>query len=172
MLQLNENEFAHYYKPYIDTVARNKKGIIENLKYTLAEVLHTLSKIPENKQEYRYAEGKWTIKELIQHLIDSERVFAYRALRFARNDATELAGFEQDDYVVVFDANTRDFDELLEDLEFTRKSTILLYKSFGEKELMRIGTAGGNDMSVRALGYVISGHLVHHFNIMKERYLY
>jgi len=172
MLQLNENEFAHFYKPYIDAVAGNKKGIIENLKYTLTEVLNTLSKIPENKQEYRYAEGKWTIKELIQHLIDSERVFAYRALRFARNDATELAGFEQDDYVAVFDANTRDFDELLEDLELTRKSTILLYKSFGEKELMQIGTASGNDMSVRALGYVISGHLVHHFNIMKERYLY
>ncbi len=172
MLQLNENEYGHYYKPYIDVVVGNEKGIIENLKNTLTEVLNTLSKIPENKQEYRYTEGKWTIKELIQHLIDSERVFAYRALRFARNDATELAGFEQDDYVTVFDANTRDFDELLEDLELTRKSTILLFKSFGEKELMRIGTASGNDMSVRALGYVISGHLVHHFNIMKERYLY
>ncbi len=171
MLQLNENEYGHYYKPYIDVVVGNEKGIIENLKNTLTEVLNTLSKIPENKQEYRYTEGKWTIKELIQHLIDSERVFAYRALRFARNDTTELAGFEQDDYVAVFDANTRDFDELLEDLELTRKSTILLFKSFGEKELMRIGTASGNDMSVRALGYVISGHLVHHFNIMKERYL-
>ena len=172
MLELNENEFAHFYKPYIDAVASNGKSIVENLKDTLTEVLNTLSKISENKQEYRYAEGKWTIKELIQHLIDSERVFAYRALRFARNDSTVLSGFEQDDYVAVFDANTRDFDELLEEMELTRKSTILLFKSFGEKELIRVGVASGNNMSVRALGYVISGHLVHHFNIMKERYLY
>ena len=171
MSQLDENEYGAYYKQYIDAVTGNQKGIIENLRNTLTVTLATLSKLPENKQEYRYADGKWTIKELIQHLIDTERVFAYRALRFARNDATELSGFEQDDYIEVFDANTRDFDELLEELELTRKSTILLFKSFGEKELIRIGIASGSDMSVRALGYVISGHLVHHFNIMKERYL-
>ena len=171
MSQLNENEYADFYKPYIDAVAGNEKGIIENLKDTLSDVLATLSSIPENKQEYRYAEGKWTIKELIQHLIDTERVFAYRALCFARNDATELAGFEQDDYVVVFDANSRDFYELLEELTLSRKSTILLFKSFGEKELIRMGIVSGSNMSVRALGYIISGHLIHHLNIVKERYL-
>jgi len=156
MSQLNKNEYAHYYKPYIDAVVGNEQGIIKNLKNTLTDVLNVLSIMPDDKQEYRYAKGKWTIKDLIQHLIDSERVFAYRALRFARNDATELAGFEQDDYVAVFDANTRDFGELLEELELTRKSTILLFKSFGETELNRTGTASGNNMSVRALGYVIS----------------
>jgi hypothetical protein len=171
MLQLNENEFAHYYKPYIDAVAGNGKSIVENLNDTLIEFLNTLSNISEDKQEYRYAAGKWTIKELIQHLVDSERVFAYRALRFARNDSAELAGFEQDDYVAVFDANARGFDALLEELELTRKSTILLFKSFGEKELMQLGVASGTTMSVRALGCVVSGHLMHHFNIMNERYL-
>jgi len=171
MLQLNENEFAPYYKPYIDAVAENEKGIIENLEDTLTIFLNTLSKIAVDEQQYRYAEGKWTIKELIQHLIDSERVFAYRALRFARKDTTKLSGFDQDDYIVAFDANTRDFNELLQELEFTRKSTILLFSSFGEKELTRIGVASDTKMSVRALGYVISGHLLHHFNIMRERYL-
>ena len=171
MLQLNDNEFAPYYKPYINAVAGNGKSIIENLEATLSEVLSRLEKLPQDKQEYRYAEGKWTIKELIQHLIDSERVFAYRALRFARNDGTALPGFEQDDYVTVFDANARDFNELLEEMKLTRKSTILLFKSFSEKELIRIGVASGTNMSVRALGTIISGHLVHHFNIMKERYL-
>ncbi len=145
--------------------------IVENLEDTLTIFLSTLSEIPVNKHEYRYAEGKWSIKELIQHLIDSERVFTYRALRFARNDATELGGFEQDDYVAVFEANTRDFYELLEELEMTRKSTVLLFKSFGQKELLRVGIASDNQMSVRALGYVISGHLVHHFQVIKERYL-
>ncbi len=171
MSQLNQNEYHHYYKVYIDQVYSNGKTIVENLEDTLTIFLSTLSEIPVNKHEYRYAEGKWSIKELIQHLIDSERVFTYRALRFARNDATELGGFEQDDYVAVFEANTRDFYELLEELEMTRKSTVLLFKSFGQKELLRVGIASDNQMSVRALGYVISGHLVHHFQVIKERYL-
>ena len=87
MLQLNENEYAHYYKPYIDTLVTNEKSIVEHLKDTLDEALGILSNLSEDKQMYSYADGKWTIKELLQHIIDTERVFAYRALRFARNDA-------------------------------------------------------------------------------------
>ena len=172
MLQLNENEYAQYYKTYIDAVALNGKSIVQNLNDTLQEALELVSNLPEEKQLYRYAEGKWTIKELIQHIIDSERVFNYRALRFARNDATSLPGFEQDDYVAIYDANKRDFKDLLEEFEFTRKSSIALFKSFGDEELKRIGIASASNMSVRALGYIISGHLKHHMNIIKERYLY
>ncbi len=171
MSQLNENECHPYYKVYIDQVFSNGKTIVENLEDTVTTFLSTLSEIPVNKHEYRYANDKWSIKELIQHLIDSERVFSYRALRFARNDSTELSGFEQDDYVAVYEANSRDFHELLEELEMTRRSTVLLFKSFGEKELLRIGTASDNQMSVRALGYVIAGHLVHHYQVINERYL-
>lgn len=171
MLQLNENEYHHYYRPYIDLVIDNGRTIVENLEDTIDIFLNTLSKIPASKQEYRYAEGKWTIKELIQHLIDSERVFGYRALRFARNDASELPGFEQNDYVAVYDANSRSLDDLLEELKMTRKSTIWLFKSLDTKELVRVGVASGNKMSVRALGYIISGHLIHHYNVIKERYI-
>jgi len=171
MAALNENEYAHFFKPYISLVVDNNKNITENLEDTLKNFLNTIAKISSEKQEYSYEEGKWTIKELVQHLIDSERVFAYRALRFARNDNHVLAGFEQDDYVAVFDANARDFNDLLLELELTRKSTILLFKSFGETELNRVGNASGNNMSVRALGYIVSGHLLHHFNVMNDRYL-
>ena len=172
MLQLNEKEYAHYYKPYIDALAADEKSIVEHLNDTLDDAIGVLSNLPKEKQIYSYAEGKWTIKELLQHIIDSERVFAYRALRFARNDTTTLPGFEQDDYRAIYNANKRDFKDLLEELVLTRKSIILLFKSFGEEELMRIGIASGTNMSVRALGYVISGHLQHHLNIIKKRYLY
>jgi hypothetical protein len=171
MLQLNENEYAHYYKPYIDALVADKKSIVEHLKDTLDDAIGVLSNLPEDKQMYSYADGKWTIKELLQHIIDTERVFAYRALRFARNDATPLPGFEQDDYAAIYNANKRNYKELLEEFLFTRKSIISLFKSFDNEELIRIGIAGGNNMSVRALGYIISGHLQHHLNIIKERYL-
>jgi len=171
MLQLNENEYAQYYKPYIDTLMADEKSIVEHLKDTLDDALSILSNLSGDKQMYRYADGKWTIKELVQHIIDTERVFAYRVLRFARNDATPLPGFEQDDYAAIYNANKRDYRDLLEEFKLTRKSIISLFKSFGDEELMRIGIAGGNNMSVRALGYIISGHLQHHLNIIKERYL-
>lgn len=171
MLQLNENEYAHYYKPYIDALVADEKSIVEHLKNTLDDAIGVLRNLSEDKQMYSYADGKWTIKELLQHIIDTERVFAYRALRFSRNDATPLPGFEQDDYAAIYNANKRDYKDLLEEFELTRKSIISLFKSFGEEELMRIGIASGNNMSVRALGYIISGHLQHHLNIIKERYL-
>ena len=171
MLQLNENEYAHYYKPYIDALMADEKSIVEHLKDTLDNALSVLSNLSEDKQMYSYADGKWTIKELLQHIIDTERVFAYRALCFARNDKTPLPGFEQDDYAAIYNANKREFRGLLEEFELTRKSIILLFKNFGEEELIRIGIASGNNMSVRALGYIISGHLQHHLNIIRERYL-
>ena len=171
MSQLNENEYHQYYRPYIDFVIGNGKSIVENLEDTLTTFLSALSEIPTGKPEYQYAAGKWTPKEIVQHLIDTERVFAYRALRFARNDAHELPGFDQNDYVANFDANARDFHDLLDELKMTRKSTIWLFKSFGSKELIKAGHAGGNQMSVRALGYVISGHLIHHLHVINERYL-
>ncbi len=171
MSQLNENEYASYYRPYIMTMVENGKGLIENMNDSLKDILSTLNKIPETKQLYKYADGKWTIKELVQHIIDTERVFAYRTLRFARKDSTDLPGFDQDAFNVTANANSRNFKELLEELFLVRKSSISLFKSFDSETLKAIGTVSGSEMSVRAIGYIISGHSLHHLKVLKERYL-
>ncbi|WP_231874635.1 DinB family protein [Polaribacter atrinae] len=130
-----------------------------------------LRKLPKEKQSFTYAKGKWTMKELIQHVIDTERIFSYRALCFARNDKTSLPDFDQDLFVNNDNDNKRDYEDLLDEMSTLRKSTIQLYKSFSEEALLRIGVASENKISVRALGYLFSGHQIHHLNIIKERYL-
>jgi uncharacterized damage-inducible protein DinB len=128
--------------------------------------------LPEEKLYYRYAEGKWTIKEILAHLIDDERIYTYRALRYARNDQTELPGFEQDAYAVESGANKRSIDDLLEEFAAVRRSTIALFNSFEDRVMTRVGVASGNVMSVRAAAYHIAGHELRHLNIIKERYLH
>ena len=166
-----ENEYHPYYKPYIHDLASSGKSIVQVLIEGQKAANDLLSTLPEEKHLYRYAEGKWTIKELMQHCIDAERIFNYRALRFARNDKTELKGFEQDDFNEMANANDRDFRELLAEFHAVRTSTIVLYRSFTNEMLQRIGTASGNLMSVRALGYLTVGHLNHHLKVFQERYL-
>ena len=171
MLTLPDNEYALFYEPYIEALVSNEKNILENLKETHLEAIALLKDLPETKQHYRYAEGKWTIKELIQHFIDAERVLSYRALRFARRDATNLPGYEEDDYVKNSNGDTRDYNDLLEEFSAVRNTTILLFNSFTHESLQRIGSANGSIISVRALGFIISGHLQHHLTIIKDRYL-
>ena len=117
-----------------------------------------------------YAKGKWTLKEILAHLIDSERVFAYRALRFARGDQAHLAGFEQDDYVLESNASNRTVDELYQEFKVVRESSICLFNSLNDKMLQRSGTASDNHVSVVALGFIICGHVIHHQRIIEERY--
>jgi hypothetical protein len=117
-----------------------------------------------------YAPGKWTIKEIMQHLIDSERVFNYRALCFARNDKTELPGYEENDYAVESNANVRSIEDLLNEFTNLRKSTIDLFSSFDEAMLMKEGFCFSKNVSVLALGFIMAGHTQHHFNVMKEKY--
>jgi len=171
MSTLPDNEYALFYEPYIKALDKNEKSILENLNDTHIEALALLKDLPETKQHYRYAEGKWTIRELIQHIIDAERVLSYRALRFARRDAKDLAGFEEDDYVKNSNGDTRDYNDLLEEFSAVRNATILLFNSFTDEALPRIGSANGSIISVRALGFIISGHLQHHLTIIKDRYL-
>ena len=121
--------------------------------------------------DYRYAPGKWAAKDILQHLIDAERIFAYRALRFSRNDTTPLASFDENEYVVEANANRRSIQELLTELAVVRQSTLSLFKTFSEQELLRTGIASKNPMSVRALGFVIIGHQNHHQRIFEVRYL-
>lgn len=167
---LNTNEYASYYGTYIGQVSE-EYTLIEELEISVHRLIKFVQNIPMDKFDYRYAEGKWTIKDILQHLIDAERIFAYRALRFARNDRTALAGFEENDYVDEANANKRSIQDLLSELAIVRQATLSLFKSFSTEELMRKGVASDNPMSVRALGFVIIGHQNHHQRVFQERYL-
>lgn len=166
-----KNEYAPYFEQYIQLVSKVEKSIIENLVASQKEFETLLGNLPKEKYEFAYAKDKWTLKELMQHIIDTERIFCYRALSFARNDTTPLAGFNHDLFVDYASANDRNYIDLLDEMATVRKGSILLFKSFSEEALLRIGESAGNKMSVRALGYLFSGHQMHHLNIVKERYL-
>ena len=164
-------EYAPYFERYMHLTALKDKTIIQNLESAQDEFERVLRNLPVSNHSYSYASGKWTLKELIQHVIDTERVFCDRALSFARNDQTSLPGFDQDVFVDNDTANERDYYDLLDEMKVLRKSSIQLFKSFSKEALLRIGVASDNKMSVRALGYLFSGHQIHHINIVKERYL-
>jgi hypothetical protein len=127
--------------------------------------------ISAEKHDYRYAEGKWTLREVLQHIIDAERVFAYRALRFARKDSTVLPGFDENLFVSNSKAEKRTWEKLMEEFKVVRRSSELLFQSFDEEQLQSGGVAGNNPNYVLAMGFIIVGHAVHHMKITKERYL-
>ncbi|WET02706.1 DinB family protein [Flavobacterium sp. YJ01] len=164
-----ENEYAGHFGTYLKQAGEGK--LIEELEISLHEFIRFVQNIPMDKFDYRYAEGKWTIKEIIQHVIDTERIFAYRALRFSRNDKTPLPSFEEQDYADNSNANSRSIQELLTEFSAVRHSNLLFYKSLSDEQLKRIGTASNNQISVRALGFVIIGHQKHHQKVFEERYL-
>ncbi|BCY29146.1 DinB family protein [Flavobacterium okayamense] len=167
---LNENEFAPYYELYIKK-AQQYNSILEGLIDNEKEIISFFNNFPTEKLEFRYAEGKWTPKDILLHLIDAERIFAYRGLCIARNDKTEFPGFEENDYVEEANANLREIDDLIEEFKSVRKSTFLMYKSFDDVQLKRVGIASDCSVSVRALAYMTLGHYLHHMQIIKERYL-
>jgi uncharacterized damage-inducible protein DinB len=166
-----KNEYVPYFEQYIQLVSKEGKSILENLEDSQKEFESTLRNLHIEKHDFAYAEDKWTLKELIQHVIDTERIFCYRALCFARKDTTPLPGFDQDVFVDNDTANDRNYYDLLDEMETLRESTIQLYKSFSDEALLRIGVASDTEMSVRALGFLFSGHQIHHLNVVKERYL-
>ena len=167
--QLSENEYAPFYKNYIKGLG--EVNLFEILPEAMNQLLELIDGLPEEKLKYRYAEGKWTIKELIQHIIDAERVLSYRALRFSRNDATDLPGFDEDWYVDHSNGHERSIEDLLEEFQLVRKSSIALFKSFSKDMLMKVGSANTSDMSVRALGFIIAGHQVHHTKVIAAKYI-
>lgn len=166
---LDTKEFAPYYANYIKLVS--EQDIVKGLNLQKIEMLHFFKSIPVFKHEFRYAEGKWTVKDIILHLIDAERIFAYRALRIARNDNTALPGFEENDYVISANANDREYESLLAEYEIVRNATNSLFETFSMEDLLRLGTASNHNVSVRAIGYIMLGHELHHKNIILERYL-
>ncbi|HLP15874.1 MAG TPA: DinB family protein [Bacteroidota bacterium] len=165
-----EGEYIPYTIQYISLLP-DRCDLPALLEEHLASALAILRSAPEEKLTWRYAPGKWTIKEILLHIIDTERVLAYRALWLARKDGTPLPGFEQDDWVANSNANTRSIDDLLEELTAVRRASITLLKSFDAEVLTRKGTANGKPMTVRAVSFILAGHLLHHMNIITERYL-
>ena len=133
--------------------------------------MYFFKSIPKEKLEYKYADDKWTIKEVFQHIIDTERIFMYRCLRIARHDKTALAGFEQNDYIIPSKANSKSIESLLEEYRTTRQYSIVLLKSLSDEDLKYIGQASDNVMSARSTAFSTIGHEIHHVNIIEERYL-
>ena len=163
------SEYPPYYHTYISVVPEG--NIVETLSRQLDDVLALLKSIPEEREGFRYAPGKWSIRELIGHLIDGERIFAYRALRFARNDGTPLAGFDEDEYIrnSAFDAFP--LAELAEEYEAVRRSTIHLFRHLNDEAWGRVGIANNGEVSVRGIAYIIAGHELHHMGVLRDRYL-
>lgn len=166
---LNINEYNPYYDNYISKV--NKATLNDGLATNYKTIELFLKSIPHDKLEYRYADGKWTIKEIVQHLIDTERVFTYRALRIARKDQTPLPGYDENAFATTSASNARSFDSLLAEYVALRAATIALFTSFTNTMLLEKGIASGSAISVRAIGFILIGHENHHCEIIKERYL-
>lgn len=171
-----QNEYPEYSNIYMDLLG-DDENILNQLWdnfLTIKKFVHTL---PIEKLHYRYAENKWTIKEILVHIIDDERIFAYRSLRYARNDNTPLPGFEEKDYAIYSKANERSLDSIFEEYESVRKATLTLFNNLPEDSFLRSGAGVDTDGSivnkrtVRALVYHIAGHELRHFNIIKQRYL-
>jgi uncharacterized damage-inducible protein DinB len=163
------NEYAPYYEKYVSLVPDG--NIVETLERQAADTLALLRGVTEEKAASRYEAGKWSVKEVLGHITDGERIFAYRALRFARNDQTPLSGFEQDDYVRAADFDARTFASLVAEFESVRAATLTLLRSFDDAAWQRRGVASDNQVSVRALAHIIAGHELHHIGILRERYL-
>ncbi len=165
----NADEYAPYYETYISKV--NTNDPVKGLRNSKKKLIKLISNLSKKQLNFRYAEGKWTIKEMLVHLIDAERIFTYRALRFARNDDTALPGFDENKFVPVSKAVDRKIKSILREYNAVRNATIALYENMDEEMIMRKGTASEKTMSVRALMYVSLGHEIHHMGMMREKYL-
>ncbi len=164
-----KGDYGTFYEGYITKV--DTSSLLEAVR----NYSHLLSifyvNLPQEKADYKYAPEKWTLKDLLQHVIDTERIMQYRLLRIARNDNTPLPGFEENDYAFAANAIKRTFISLKEEFIALRKSTDLLIQSLDEAQLSKIGIASGNKITANAVGYIIFGHMMHHKQIIEERYL-
>jgi len=162
------NEYASFYETYVSKVQGTEiVSILEAQRLQMSQLLAARS---ERDGNFRYAADKWTVKEVIGHLSDSERIFAYRALRIARGDQTPLSGFEQDDYVKSGGFGDRSLADLAEEFAHVRSATVTLLRPLTAEAWTRRGSANKNEVTVRALAYIIAGHELHHREILKERY--
>lgn len=163
------DEFDSYYERYISLVADG--DIVSSLKNQITKTVDLLAEISAEKADFRYAEGKWSVKELVGHMIDTERIFAYRALRIARGDQTPIEGYEQDDYIKNAEFAKCSLADLAEEFALVRGANVLMFQNLSETAWHRRGTANDKEISVRALAYISAGHEIYHVDILKQRYL-
>ncbi len=160
---------APFYDTYIKLV--KTEDLRKTLRKNTEELLSFFDEIPEEKIGYAYAEGKWTIKQVLQHIMDAERIFAYRALRIARLDPTPLPGFDENSYAANANVAVRGWEDMLKELRQLRKSNLRMIKAFTEEQLNAQGTASDHAVSAVAICFIMAGHAKHHMNIIRERYL-
>ena len=163
--ELLSTEYPEYFSLYIGKVS--PVNLLEGLESNMYNSIDFWKSIPKNKLEYSYSDGKWTIKDIIQHVIDTERIFTNRALRFARNDETILPGFNEDFFANNSNGNSRSLEDLIEEYKSVRISMINLFKSFTFEMMNR----SGNGMSVRSIAFIMIGHVTHHNEVIREKYL-
>lgn len=167
---LSTSEYNSYYKHYFETLPENL-DLFTGFTKGKAEIIHFFENLPEEKLNYQYAPDKWTVKEVFQHLIDTEQIFAYRMFRIGRHDKSPLAGFDQDPFITFSNATAKNRLQLLEEFEAVRNNSIAIFKGLSTDDLLFIGEASGAPLSARAAGFFILGHYMWHLNIIKERYL-
>jgi hypothetical protein len=163
------DEHAPYYSRYIDRVPDG--DLLDYLQRQMESSAAFLRAIPPALHGHRYAEGKWSVREMVGHVADTERIFAYRALRFARADATPLAGFDENAYVPAANADARELDSLVDEWVHVRLATLALLRGLDAGAPLRRGKANDQEISVRALAWIVAGHVDHHAAILRERYL-
>jgi len=168
-MNLDKAVYDNFYKGYIDKVI--DKDWIRALEEEGRSMIDFFDNIPEEKSEFRYAEGKWSVKEVLMHLVDCERIMAYRALCFARGDKTELPGFDEKHYGASSNADSLTLSQIRENYWIQRRSNILMFQTFTEEMMDNQGSANGIILSARALAYIIPGHAYHHRSVLEERYL-
>lgn len=157
-----------FYHGYVKLV--NEDSAAEAITNNAEKLRSFLQNISDDKWDFRYTEGKWSIKEMVQHLIDAERIFCYRALCIARGETQSLPSFDENIYAAASKADNRSREELKGELEVVRKGTQMLFRSFDDEQLERTGISNKNSISVNAIGYIIAGHATHHLNVLKEQY--
>ena len=169
MARPSAQDYGEFYHTYVSLVPED--DILEAFTSQTTAILEFLDEIPEDKLDYAYATGKWTIRQVLQHMTDAERIFAYRALCFARKDITPLPGFEENAYAAAANVAHRDWIDMIEEFQLVRLASEHLFRSLNEEELQRKGVASTTPITVLSLGYVIIGHAMHHQRVMAERYL-
>lgn len=169
MLKPDKSEYASYYETYFSEIPEG--NILELYEKQINEVKEFFCGISSSKLNFRYAKGKWTVKEILGHIIDTERIFAVRALCFSRNESQSLPGFDENEYVGNSNFGDQTMASLLNQFELGRKSALEMFRSFNDEMWLRKGTASNNIMSVRAVPFIIAGHASHHIRMIKERYL-
>jgi uncharacterized damage-inducible protein DinB len=165
----DSSEYAHYYSTYVGLV--NKGNIINTLNEQMHDMFTLINSVPGEKAFFSYAKGKWSLKEVIGHMIETERVFSYRAMAISRGEQQALPGMDQNEYMVDNNYNNRTLANLSNEYLAVRVSTIHLLSNMTKKMIARKGTASGTEVTVRALAHIIAGHDIHHVNIIKEKYL-